>query len=479
MTMKYIPVILGLIVSITLSNGCRQKTEETLPLTATAKQGPLVISIQGSGDIRAMNAVKISPEIKRPSAISSLIPDGSLVKSNDVIALFNTDDIDQRIKDLEVALSEAETKLVSAKTGLDIQLMDNKSFLTIAEQGVASYTLELQKVLKGDEPMDRRNAEVKAKTAESEYMRKKRGYEELQGLLKDGFVTEDEIDEERVKLETTKLSMETAIIEKKLLEDYTIPLNNAAAEAALAKAKTELEKARKQTEAFLLAKTQAVESSQRAQERAVNDLNAKMEERRAFEVRAPLDGIIMYGNPDEAWRSSEIQVGATFQPGRVLMTIPNRAIMEAVINIPEADIQSVKVGQPVAVTVEALANRTFRGEVFKVAEVANSGGWWAGDLKEFKVEITLKYTKELRPGFSCDAEIIVDTIPRTVTLPVQAVFRDGDKFFVYPASGLQGKRQEVKIGKASVQFVEILDGLKAGEKVLLNPPEKPSTPSPS
>ena len=262
MTMKYIPLILGLIVSITLSNGCRQKAEETHPLTATAARGPLVISIQGSGDIRAMNAVKISPEIKRPSAISSLIPDGSLVKSNDVIALFNTDDIDQRIKDLEVALSEAETKLVSAKTGLDIQLMDNKSFLTIAEQGVASSTLELQKFLKGDEPMDRRNAEVKAKTAESEYMRKKRGYEELQGLLKDGFVTEDEIDEERVKLETTKLSMETAIIEKKLLEDYTIPLNNAAAEAALAKAKTELEKARKQTEAFLLAKTQAVESSQ-------------------------------------------------------------------------------------------------------------------------------------------------------------------------------------------------------------------------
>ena len=479
MTMTRVPLILGLIGALALSNGCRQKAEENPPVTATAKRGPLVISIRGSGDIRAMNAVKISPELKRPSAISSLIPDGSPVKSNEVIALFNTDDIDQRVKDLEVALSEAETRLVSAKTGLDIQLMDNKSFLTIAEQGVASSTLELQKFLKGDEPMERRNAEVKAKTAESEYMRKKRGFEELQGLLKEGFVTEDEIDEERVNLETAKLTMETALIEKKLMEDYTIPLNKAAAEAALAKAITELEKARKQTEAFLLAKTQAVESSQRAQERAVNDLKDKMEERRAFEVRAPLDGIIMYGNPDEAWRSSEILVGATFQPGRVLMTIPNRAIMQAVINIPEADIQSVKVGQPVAITVEALANRTFRGEVFKVAEVANSGGWWAGDLKEFKVEIALKYTRELRPGFSCAAEIIVDTIPQTVTLPLQAVFRDGDKFFVYTAGGLLGKRQEVKIGRASIQFVEILEGLSPGEKVLLNPPEKPSTPPPS
>lgn len=475
--------IFSLITAAGFLSGCRPATDESKPpaagaLTATVKRGPLVLSIRGSGDIRSMDAVKIIPAIRRPSAISFLIPDGSVVSSNTVLARFNTDDIDQRLKDHEVALSEAESKLIAAQTGLDIQLMDNKSAATLAEQGVLSSTLELQKFQQGDEPLDRRNAEVKAQTAESEYRRINRGYEELRGLLKDGFVTEGEVDEERVKLETAKLAMETAGIEKKLLENYTIPLKKSAAEAAVAKAKTEMEKARKQNAAYLLAKTQAVESAQRAVERARDDLENRKTERLAFEVRAPLAGIIMYGNPDEAWRRNEIQVGATIQPGQVLITIPNRSVMEAVVNIPEADIQNVKVGQPVEITVEALANRTFRGEVFKVAEVANTGGWLTGDVKEFKVEITMKYTKELRPGFSCAAEIVVDTLPQAVYLPIHAVFKDGDRLFVYPASLTSGKRQEVKIGKASVQYVEILDGIKPGEQVLLNPPEKPATPSP-
>jgi HlyD family secretion protein len=117
--------------------------------------------------------------------------------------------------------------------------------------------------------------------------------------------------------------------------------------------------------------------------------------------------------------------------------------------------------------------------VFKVAEVANVGGWWAGDVKEFKIEVTLKYTKELRPGFSCAAEIVVDTIPQALYLPVQSVFRDEDKFFVYPENQSFGKRIEVKIGKASIQFIEILEGVKPGEKILLNPPEKQASPSSS
>jgi HlyD family secretion protein len=484
MKTKLKPGRLALIAAAALLAGCQPKADETKSalagaLTATAKLGPLVITVHGSGDIRSMDSVKIAPAIKRPSAVSYLIADGSIVSSNDVLAQFNTDDIDQRIKNHELALTDAEGKLLAAQTGLEIQLMDNKSAITLAEQDLSAAKLGLQKFIEGDEPMDRRNAEVKAQTAESEYTRKQRGYEALRGLLKDGFVTEDEVDEERVKLETAKLAMESAQIERKLLENYTSPLQKAAAEAALDKAKTQIEKALKQNAALLLAKTQAVESAQRAVELARSDLKSKNDERLALEIRAPLAGIIMYGNPDEAWRRSEIQVGATFQPGQILMTIPNRSVMEAVINIPEADIQNVKTGQPAEITVEALANRTFRGEVFKVAEVANSGGWWSGDVKVFRVEITLKYTKELRPGFSCDAEIVVDTIPQALYLPVQAVFRDGDKFFVYPAHFLPGKRQEVKIGRASVQYVEILEGIKPGDKVLLNPPEKPSTPSPS
>lgn len=445
-------------------------------LAAEVKQGPLVVTVRGSGDVRSVESIKIIPKIKRPVVITFLVPDGTQVSSNDVIARFNTDEMDRKIKDLLVAYSDASNKLLSAQTDLEIQAMDNASSLKKCEQDLEAARLSLQKLLEGDEPMQRRNAEVKVQTSESDYVRRQRRYEELKDLVKDGFVTEDEVEEERIQLETSKLSFETAGIERSLLIDYTLPLNKNAAKATLAKAETELEKARKQTEALYRNKNQAVNVAQSALDRAKGDLDAARDELAALEVKAPIAGMVMYGNPDVPWRRGEIEVGANFSPGQAIMTIPNRAAMQAVINIPEADIQSLKVGQQATVTVEALADRHFSGAISKVAEVANAGGGLGPDVKEFRVEIGLKDGAELRPGFSCQTEIVTETIPSATYLPVHAVFRDGDKFVVYlaGASGTGGRR-DVTIGRSSVQFVEILKGVEPGMRVALNPPDLPAT----
>lgn len=465
-----------LVMAALAAGGCSRPDEHErvgkAALTAEVKQGPMVITVRGSGDVRAKESNKIIPPIKKQAMITFLAADGSTVKSNDVVARFNTDDIERRVKDLESAVMEASNKLGNARTDLEIQTMDNASILKKAEQDLEAARMELEKLVQGDDPMERRNAEVKLQTAESEASRKQRRYEELGSLLKEGFVTEDEVEEERLQLETAKLAAETAGIEKRLLADYTMPLKKAAAQAVLAKATTELDKARKQTQALFLNKKQAVDAAQRVVDRAVADLEQVREEMSAYVVRASGDGTLMYGNPDESWRRGEITVGGNYYPGQVLMTIPNRAVMQAVINIPEADIQNLKVGQQATVTVEALSDRNFAGEVTKVAEVANAGGWFSTDVKEFKVEVGLKEGRDLRPGYSCRAEIVTETIPSAAYLPVHTVFRDGKKFYVYPVGARDGGRVEVRIGRASVQYVEILEGVKPGAKVYLNPPEK-------
>lgn len=441
-------------------------------LTAEVRQGPLVVTVKGSGDIQSVDSAKIIPQIKRGVVLTYLIPDGTLVSSNDVVARFNTDDMERKIKEIEVNLSDVQNRLLSAKTDLEIQVMDNASNLAKYEQDLESARMALEKQKEGVEPMDRRNAEVKLQTAESDHARKQRRYEELKDLVKDGFVTEDEVEEERIQLETSKLSAETAAIEKRLLNDYTIPLNRTAAEVAMAKAQTELEKGRKQTEALARTKQQAVDMARRVEERVELELAGAHGELTALTVRAPISGMVMIGNPSQPWRRGDIEVGGSLSPGQVLMTIPDRSAMQAVINIPEADIRNVKAGQQASVMVEALGGRTFSGAITKVAEVANAGGGWGPDVKEFKVEIALGNISDLRPGFSCQAEIVTETIPSAVYLPVHAVFRDGDKYFVYPVVvGEPDGRREVVIGRSSIQYVEILKGLTPGMRVLLTPPD--------
>jgi multidrug efflux pump subunit AcrA (membrane-fusion protein) len=257
-----------------------------------------------------------------------------------------------------------------------------------------------------------------------------------------------------------------------LLNDYTIPSKKASFEVAVTKAATEQEKTFKQNAALWRSKLQAVEACRRDMDRVESDVGAARKELESLEVHAPADGIVMYGDPEETWRRGEIQVGGTFHPGQVLMTIPDRTEVQAVVNIPESDIQNVRTGQTATITVEALPDRAFQGKVTKVWEVANAGGWWSSDVKEFKVEVSVRDGAELRPGFSCEVEIVTDVIPSARYLPVQAVFRDGDRYVVYPADRA-GAPLDVKLGRASTAFVEIPNDLVPGTRVLLNPPAKP------
>jgi len=464
-----VPIVL--LVGISTCRRGQSTATARNPILAEVKSGPLVISVKGSGNIQAKNSNKIIPKINRNVTISFLIPEGTHASSNDVVARFATEEIDRRLSELESAFTDCQSKLDAAQSECEIQVMDNTTSLKKAEQGLHTAKMELDKFTQGDEPLDRRNAELKVQTADSELVRTQKRYEDLGGLLKEGFVTEDEVEEERMGVEAATVAVGTAKIELKILNEYTLPLKRSNAEGAVVQATTELEKTTKQNATRLQTTTQALELAKRAFERSKTDLEQAKKEREAFDVKSTSDGVVMYGNPEQMWRRGDIQVGAQFYPGQVLMTIPDMAAMQAVVNIPEADIFKVSTSQTAQVTVEAISDKPFPAKVTLVAEVANPDGWWSSGVKEFKVELAMIEGKGLKPGFSCQAEIVTGTIPSCLYLPVQAVFLDDGKYYVYPAKGAGKKKVEVTIGRASTQYVEILEGVKAGTKVLLMRPD--------
>jgi HlyD family secretion protein len=430
----------------------------------------MIITVRGAGEIRAKDANKIIPQLKRMAAVSFLVAEGSSVTQGEVVARFNTDEVDRRISDGETALSIAEQNVLTKQTELEIQNMESATSLKLAEQALTAARQELEKYQKGDAPLERRNAELKVTTTSSKAERSRKRYAEIKDLLAEGFVTEDQVEEERIAAETAQVEMETAKVELELLNIYTRPLKQATSENAVAKAQTELEKTRKQNEVKSSSATQAQMAALRNQERAKADLALAREELLALEVKAPADGVVTYGDPENPWRRGEIVVGANISSGQVLMTIPGMANMQAVINVPEADVHRVKREQSVTVSVEAVPGRTFPGSVAKVAEVANPGGWLGTAVKEFKIDITLSEAGDLKPGFSCDAEIVTDVIPECLYAPIQAVFREGEAYVVYREGLGAATRQIVKIGRSSTTQVELLEGVKEGERVLLAAP---------
>lgn len=441
----------------------------TAGITARVRRGDLALTVKCSGAIRARDFNKIMPQIKRGSEITFLVPDGSRVERDQVVATFNSTEVERKIKDIEAALSESRTRLATAESELAVQEMDNTVALRAAEQALTKARLEREKFLNGDAPLDRRNAELKARTAAGDLERRERRHIELGGLLQEGFVTEDEVEEERLAVETARVALETATIEQRVMADYSLPLQQATCENALAAAQTEREKAVKQAEARLRVKQQAVEAARFALARNEEDLLLLQKDLEACTVRAPADGTVMYGDPDQSWwRRGEIQVGSSFSPGQVLMTIPDMSAMEASVSVTESDIQRMRTNLPVTLTVEALPDRVFTGQVVRVAEVASADSWWASDVKEFKAVVTIADGRDLKPGFSCTAEIVTDTLRDALHVPVGAVFREGRRQIVYPAGGRAPRT--VQVGRSSTAYAEILAGVEAGQELLLTPP---------
>jgi HlyD family secretion protein len=139
-------------------------------------------------------------------------------------------------------------------------------------------------------------------------------------------------------------------------------------------------------------------------------------------ISSPMDGLVTRRNIEEG---ENVMVGTMNNAGTVLLTIADMSVVEAEVEVDETDIPAVTLGQEARITIDAVPGRTFRG---RVAEIGNSpiqtSAADAGTPRgtNFKVVITLdEEVPDVRPGFSCTAEITTATRRNVVSVPIQAV----------------------------------------------------------
>lgn len=147
-----------------------------------------------------------------------------------------------------------------------------------------------------------------------------------------------------------------------------------------------------------------------------------------YDATAPLDGVVT---------NLPVRVGETVVPGiqnspsSTIMTIADMSLITAEVHVDETDIVSVKLGQPAEVTIDAIPNRTFKGNVIEIGDTAlvRSTGVAASqsqtssqEAKDFKVVIALDIPESMvRPGLSCTAKITTATRSHVLAIPIQAL----------------------------------------------------------
>jgi HlyD family secretion protein len=155
----------------------------------------------------------------------------------------------------------------------------------------------------------------------------------------------------------------------------------------------------------------------RAERRRAGDVLAKTD------VVSPLDGVVTRLSVREG---EMVVVGIQNQPGTTLMTISDLAAIDAEVQVAEADLLHLQVGQPAQVTLDAIPGRNFAGRVVEIGASALPITSAGAAAREFRVVVRLDAPDpRLRPGLTCDAEIVTAQREDVLTLPLQSVVLRG------------------------------------------------------
>jgi HlyD family secretion protein len=224
-----------------------------------------------------------------------------------------------------------------------------------------------------------------------------------------------------------------------------------------------------------------------------------------------MDGIITRRSIEEGETAI---VGTMNNAGSVLLTIADMSQLEAEVEVDETDIPAVSLGQMAKITIDAVPDRTFRGHVTEIGNspIQAATTQTAGQQRQattFKVVISLdEEVPDVRPGFTCTAEITTATRKGVTAVPIQALtvremLFDAKKQLVreeprrrrgnnveptvsasteVPAGHTREETEgvfvlrdgravftPVKTGVAGEQYFEVIEGLKPGDMVITGP----------
>ena len=168
-----------------------------------------------------------------------------------------------------------------------------------------------------------------------------------------------------------------------------------------------------------------------------------------------------------------VVIGIQNMPGTTLMTISDLAEVNAEVKVAEADILRIRSGQPARVTLEALPGREFAGEVVEVGASALPVVGAGAAAREFKVKVRLKGAVDgLRPGLTCDTEILVGESKDALTAPLQAVALRGEpgreKTGVFAIEGDRARFVPVEAGMIGGLEIEV-KGVAEGLEIVAGP----------
>ncbi len=479
-------------------------------------EGDMEIRVVETGQIDAVKAVEVKSRVSGRVA-QLLVEEGDVVEKGQLIAVIDPQETELRVKqdqaqlrgaqsaveriDVEIAqreallrsaLRQAEERVAQAKDQLEAQPTLTRASIRSAEAALASATKERERLVSSSHPTQRTSTEANLREARANLANSEAEFTRQKELLALGYTAGRNVENAQLQLELAKARLATAEENLRRLDDQQrVELERA--DAAIAQAKAELDRSKtnqfqddvrqrdyqialseldrakaqlRDIEVLKKSRNQSVASA----DQISSVLGDSMRQLGETEIRAPIAGVVTRKLVQEGELVASL---SSFSSGTPIIRLEDRTAMMVKLNVNEIDVAKLTLGMPARVSVDAFVDQEVGGTVRKIAPatVANaSGAGQTAAVVKFEVEVWLDPNNlNLKSGMSAKCTMVTDKRAKTLQVPAEYVSKDAEGSYVLlkPAKPTdEPKRVSVKTGLTSGARVEILEGVKLGDKLV-------------
>lgn len=485
--------------------------------TFPVRRDDLTITVTEGGSTKASQTIDIRSEVYGEATIISLIPEGTYITQEDVnagklLVELDSSSLKERLKEEEKGLASDEARLTEEQENYHIQQNQNESDITAAQLAVKFARMDFQKylgetvaqkvvekagldpnsnfdmtsLLANNDPNDPNSLSGASSQqlkqlkdaillAEGQLEKANDVLEGTQNLHDANYVSELELKGAKLDVERSRIQKESSVEALKLYRRYDFPKEAERYLSDYKEAERELVRMRARARSRMAQAQARLSNAEEEVAESREDVQRRSKQVDACTIRAPAPGLVVYGTSGEPWRERErgpVREGGKVYQRQTIISLPNTSEIIVEIRVHETSVDKVRPGQRATITVDAFPDKTFQGEVLKVAPLPDSQqGYLNPDVKVYTTKVSIEGSHDsVRPGMSAKVEILVNQLDDVLIVPIQTVaIREGKKLCYVMASDTPQPRA-VRTGAFNDIFVEIISGLEEGEQVLFNPP---------
>jgi len=457
----------------------KETSEEKKPEVATheVKKGPMKIELALDGVFEAsvMEEIYVRPKSWSTLQVLSAAKHGQRVKQGDLLVAFDPEKIDQTILDARTAQKLGRLSLAQAELALKTAQQSYPLNWALVEKQRRVAMEDLDSYLKVAKPFNKKMAEFNLEMSKFYLEYAEEELRQLEKMYKADDLTEEteEIVLKRAKrqVESAKMSHERAKISHELMMKYDMPRQEEGMRTTAQQSEIVWQREKAGMPQSMQKQQLEFEKLRLERVRADQKLDELMADRQLLTVKSPVAGIVYYGQCVEGkWTggatvAKKLRRGGSVLPNEVFMTVVHPRPLILRVAVPEKELAKVTTGVKGTIAATALPEAKIDAMVKAVSPIPAESG-------KFLAEVIVSGGDDsVMPGMNGKLTLVLYDKKDAITIPPAALQtdpEDEDKKFV-EVIGKDGKpkKRPVTVGRKTDKKVEILKGLKPGEKVKL------------